>query len=196
AVDLAARVQIDLAPHADRIERHLDLVQALRRAALAPETVVGRMLVDEQVEVAGLLASVLAVRWKAVDDAVLVPPVAPEEIAKNAALVDRRAVGIGEAVERGDAGERRRLRGRHPPLQHAEVGLPHAADLAVRPRLAADPFDDVVEIPLLVAVEKAEFAARLAAAAHVHVGIDVAVREIEGDRPGLAPEELRARRQD
>src|SRR6185312_335482 len=80
-------------------------------------------------------------------------------------------------------------------LRHAEIGLADAADLAVRPLLSAEPFDDVVEVFLLVAIEQAEFAARLAAAAHVHVGVDVAVLQIEIDRAGLAPEKLRRRRQ-
>src|SRR5271169_6968243 len=99
----------------------------------------------------------------AIDDAVLVPPIAAEKIAEHAALIDRGAIGIVEPVERGDTGERRRPLDRHPPLQHAEIRLPDAADLAARPRLAAEPFDDIVKILLLVAVEKTEFAARLAA---------------------------------
>ena len=195
AVDVAAGVQVDLAPDADGIERHLDLVQPLGGAALAPELVVGRMLLDHQIEVVLLLARMLAVGGVPVDDAVLVPPVGAEEIAEHAALVDRGAVEVVHAVERRDAFQRRRLLDRHPPLRHAEVGLADAADLAARPRLVAEPFDHVVQVLLLGAVEQAEFAARLAAAAHVHVGVDVAVRQIELDRAGLAPQELRTRRQ-
>ena len=149
----------------------------------------------QQIQIAGLLARMLAVGRMAIDDAILVPPIAAEEIAQHAALIDRGAIGIVEPVEGGDAGERRRLLDRHPPLRHAEIGLADAADFAVRPVLVAEPFDDVVEIFLLVAVEQAEFAARLAAAADVHVGVDIAVLHIELDRPGFAPEELRARRQ-
>src|SRR5580704_7439298 len=172
AVDIAAGVQIDLAPDADRIERYLDFVQTFRSAALAPKFVVGRVLLDEQVQIAGLLARMLTVGRMAVDDAVLVPPIAAEEIAQNAALVDRGAIGIVEPVEGGDASERRRFQDRHPPLRHAEIRLPDAADLAARPRLVAEPFDDVVEVLLLVLVEQAEFAARLAAAANIHIGVD------------------------
>ena len=131
----------------------------------------------------------------AIDDAVLVPPIAAEEIAQNAALIDRGAIRIVQPVEGGDAGERRRLLDRHPPLRHAEIRLPDAADLAVRPFLMAEPFDDVVKVFLLVLVEQAEFAARLAAAANVHMGVDVAAPDIQFDRPGLAPEKLRRRRQ-
>src|SRR5580704_16006538 len=109
AVDIAASVQIDLAPDADRIKRHLDLVQSFRRAALAPKIVVGRMLLNEQVQIAALLARMLAVGRMAIDDAVLVPPIAAEEIAQNAALIDRSAIRIVQPVESGDAGERRRF---------------------------------------------------------------------------------------
>ncbi len=198
AVDVAARVEIDLAPDRDRVERHLDLVEPLGRRALAPEIIVGRVLLDQQIEVAGLLARRGAVGRMAVDDAVLVPPVGAEEIAEDATLVDRGAVGIVEPVEGGDAGERGRLLDRHPPLRHAEcrtVGLADAADLAARPGLVAEPFDHVIEVALLAAVHEAELAARLAAAAHVHVGIGIAVAQIKPDRPGLAPQELRRRGQ-
>ncbi len=153
------------------------------------------MLLDQQIEVAALLARMLAVGGVPVDDAVLVPPVAAEKVAEDAALIDRSAVEVVHAVERRDAGKRRRLADRHPPLRHAEIGLADAADLAVRPRLMPEPLDDVVEVLLLGAVEQPELAARLAAAAHVHVRIDVALAHIELDRAGLAPEELRARRQ-
>src|SRR6185295_11765576 len=111
-------------------------------------------LLDQQVEIALLLARMLAVGGMAVDDAVLVPPIAAEEIAEHAALIDRGAVRIVEPVERRDALERRRLLDRHPPLRHAEVRLADATDLAARPRLMAEPFDDVVEVLLLVLVEQ------------------------------------------
>src|SRR4029077_11845419 len=101
--------------------------------------------------------------------------------------------GIVQAVEGGDAGKRQRLLNRHPPLQHAEIRLPDAADFTVRPGLAAEPFDDVVEVSLFIAVEEAEFAPRLAAAAHIHLRIDIAALDIESDRAGLAPEKLRRR---
>ena len=195
AVDIAAGVQIDLAPDPDRIKRYLDFVQTLGGAALAPKIIVSRVLLNEQVQIAGLLARRFAVGRMAIDDAVLVPPIAAEEIAQNAALVDRGAIRIVQPVEGGDAGERRRFLDRHPPLRHAKVRLPDAADFAVRPRLMAEPFDDVVEVFLLVLVEQAEFAARFAAAADIHIGVDVAALHVQSDRAGLAPEKLRRRRQ-
>src|SRR5271166_4260247 len=94
-----------------------------------------------------------------IDDAVLIPPIAAEEITEHAALIDRGAIRIVQAVEGGDAGERRRLRNRHPPLQHTEIGLADAANFTVRPWPMAEPFDDVIEVFLLVAVEKTEFTA-------------------------------------
>ena len=188
-------MQIDLAPDADRIKRHLDLAQMLGGGPLAPECIVGRMLLDQQIEIAILLTRMFAVGRMAIDDAVLVPPIAAEEIAEHAALIDRGAIRIVEPVEGADAGERRRFADRHPPLRHAEIGLADAADLAARPFLPAEPFDDVVQVLLLVAIEQAEFAARFAAAANVHMRIDVAALDIKLDRPGLAPEKLRARGQ-
>jgi hypothetical protein len=80
-------------------------------------------------------------------------------------------------------------------LHHAEIGLADAADFAVRPWLRADPFDRVVEIVLLAAAEEFEGPSGPAAAAHVHVHIGVALLDIPFDRPGFAPEELRASRQ-
>src|SRR4030081_2005205 len=56
-------------------------------------------------------------------------------------------------------------------------------------------FDDVVEILLVLAVEKAEAAAGPSASPHVHVDVGVAVVCIEIDRPGFAPKKLRTRGQ-
>src|SRR5262245_53677636 len=50
ALDVAARVQIDLAPDADRIEGHGDLMQALPRAARAPALALHRVPGDHTVE--------------------------------------------------------------------------------------------------------------------------------------------------
>ena len=192
AFDVAARMEIDLAPDAHRVERHGDLVQSLPGAARAPEFVVGRMRADHRIEVGFLHARRGAVRRKAVDDAVLVPPVAGNELARDAAGVAGGAVGIVEAVVGAEARERRRLHDAHPPLRHAEVRLADAADLAVRPRLCRDPLDHVVEVALLVRAEELEVAARLPRAAHVHMDVRVALLDVELDRPGLAPEKLRA----
>src|SRR5713101_8630793 len=101
AVDIAPRVQIDLAPYTDRIERYLDLGQSLGRASFAPEIVVGRVLLDQQIEIAGLLTRMLAVGGMPVDDAVLVPPIAAQEIAEHSSLIDRGAIAVVHAVEGG-----------------------------------------------------------------------------------------------
>ena len=52
-------------------------------------------------------------------------------------MVGAGAVGVAEAVMRAEAGERRRRQRAHEPLQHAEIRLADAADLAVRPGLRA-----------------------------------------------------------
>jgi hypothetical protein len=56
--------------------------------------------------------SVLLARWparrKAIDEAVLIPPIAGEKIARDAAVIAAGAVGVGQPVMRGKAGERRR----------------------------------------------------------------------------------------
>ena len=87
AIDIAPRVQIDLAPHADRIKRHLNLIQPFGGAALAPEIIVGRMLLNQKINVAELLARLLAVGGMPVDDAVLVPPITAEEVSEYSALI-------------------------------------------------------------------------------------------------------------
>jgi hypothetical protein len=93
------------------------------------------------------------------------------------------------------AGERGRLQDAHPPLRHAEVRLAESAHLAVGPRLLGDPLDHVVQIFLLVGPEKLEVAPRLPGATHIHMDVRVALLHVEIDRPGLAPQELRAGRQ-
>src|SRR5262249_31826932 len=141
----------------------------------------------------GLLFARRTARRKAVDEAVLIPPIAGEKIAGNATVIGAGAVKIGQAVVRGDTGKRRRRKRGHKPLQHAEIGLADAADLAVAPGLSANPFNDVVKILLLAPAEKFKFAAGTATTAHVHVDIRVALLDVPLDRAGLAPEKLRAR---
>src|SRR5664279_5637784 len=104
----------------------------------------------------GVLLARRAARREAVDEAVLIPPIAGEEVARDAAVVAAGAVGVGQAVMRAEAGERGRRQRAYEPLHHAEVGLADAADFTVAPRLRADPFDDVVKIVLFVAAEKFE----------------------------------------
>src|SRR5215468_4123775 len=101
-------------------------MQPFGGAALAPEIVVGRVLLTQQINIAELLARLLAIGGMSVDDAVLVPPITAEEVSEYSALIHRSAIGIVHAVEGRDA--RKRLLDRHPPLQHAEIGLADAAD--------------------------------------------------------------------
>jgi hypothetical protein len=141
---------------------------------------------------------VLLARWtagrEAVDEAILVPPVAGKEIARNAAVITAGAVGIRQSVMRADAGERRRRQRAHEPLQHAKIRLADAADFARAPRLLSDPFDHVVKVVLLAAAHKFKLTAGAAAAAHVHMHVGVALLDVPFDRSGLAPQELCARR--
>ena len=150
---------------------------------------------NERVEIRFLHARRRAARREAVDDAVLVPPVARDELAGDAALVAGSAVRIVQPVVGAEAGERRRRHDAHPPLRHAEIRLAQAADFSVGPRLRRKPLDHVVQIALLVRPEKLELSARRARAADVHVHVGIALLHIEIDRAGLAPEELRSRRQ-
>src|SRR5271170_6281878 len=67
-------------------------------------------------------------------------------------------IEVDAAVVCGDAGQgRMRLNG-HEPLRNAIIGLPDAADLARRPRLAGDPVDDFVMIALLAPIRQGVFA--------------------------------------
>src|SRR6185369_9829282 len=70
-----------------------------------------------------------------------------------------------------------------------------APHLAVRPGLPGDPLDRVVEVVLFVRAEQLELAPRLAAAAHIHMDVRIALLYVEFDRPGFAPQELRTRGQ-
>src|SRR3954466_5744047 len=97
------------------------------------------MRCHERIEIGLLPARLGAARGKAVDDAVLVPPVAGNELTGDAPGVAGGAIRIVEAVGGAEAGERGRLHDAHPPLRHAEVRLAEAADLAVGPGLLGDP---------------------------------------------------------
>src|SRR5262245_14752089 len=80
----------------------------------------------------------------------------------------------------------------HEPLRDAVVGLADAADLSIRPLLRCDPFDDFVEVALLVRAPQAEFTAGDPRAANISVYVSVAVLlDVPVDRPSLAPQEQR-----
>src|SRR5204863_8814978 len=114
------------------------------------------MIRDERIQIGLLPARLGAARGKAVDDAVLVPPVAGDELAGNAAGVAGGAIRIIQTVVGAEARERRRLHDAHPPLRHAEIRLTQSADLAVGPRLLCDPLDGGVEVLLIILLEELE----------------------------------------
>ena len=95
--------------------------------------------------------------------------------AVDAAVIVRAAVLIDQAVIGHDAGEPRRVVGRHQPLRHGVVRLADAADAAVAPRLLDDPGDQLEIVLLLVQPHELELALGLAGAAHVGVHIGVAL---------------------
>src|SRR6185437_3684354 len=134
--------------------------------------------------------ALLAVIGIAVERPHLIPP-ARRIIARDAAGVRGIAIGIDMPVIGRDTAEMRRVLRRHEPLRAREVALADAADLAVRPALRRDPFDDLVEIALLALALIAILAARAAGTAHIHVDVGVALFEIPADRSRLAPQEQR-----
>ena len=100
-------MQLHLRPDAARVERDLDAVEHLPGTALAPEIVIGRMRGNHLRQI-GFLIARRAAGGEAVDEAVLVPPVAGEEIARDAAVIGAGAVKIRQTVMRRDARKRRR----------------------------------------------------------------------------------------
>src|SRR5918994_2192165 len=97
----------------------------------------------------------------------------------------------GAPVGRRNALETRRIDDAHEPLRPAVIGLAVAADPAVAPRLPGAPFDDFVEILLLIAVQQVVHARRQAGAADVDMDDDVALRlDVPIHRSHFAPKEL------
>src|SRR5512143_3208457 len=149
----------------------------------------------DQLRQIGFLIARRTAGRKSIDKTILVPPVAREKIARDAAMIDAGAVSVGQAVMRRDASQRWGCKRTHEPLQHAKIRLANAADFPAAPRLPTNPFDDVVEILLFTAPEKLELTARPAAAANVHVNVGVALLDVPLDRPRFPPEKLRTCRQ-
>ena len=94
----------------------------------------------------------------------------------DAAVVAELAIEVGEALPHADGGEMLRLQARHLPLVDGVVGDAGKADLAVRPRLHAAPFDAVGEVPGLARRPVLDISRRAAATARVHTHDDIAVR--------------------
>ncbi len=195
AEDVPGQMQLHLGPHADGKHRHFDPLQVLRRGALLPILVVIRVVLHVEVEVLLQDARVVAVRRVQVRHAhARVEPV-QGEVALDPAAEREVAVGVVHPVIEGEACQVRRVLYAHEPLRHAVIRLPDSGDLAVRPFLSRDPFDDVVEVLLLRAGEETELAARDAGSAHVGVHVNVALLDVPFDGAGLAPQEHRPRRQ-
>src|SRR5512138_2252118 len=180
-------MQLDLGPDADREHRYLDLVELLEGRALLPERAVERMLV-------GFVGKIPRQHLRRAARGILVqrPQLAvipgAGELARNAAGIRDAGIGIDQPVIWRDTGEVRRVLRRHEPLRHRVIGLPDAADLAVRPWLLRHPLDHIEEVGLLLAVEESILPARTARAAHIHMDEGITVIEVPLDRAGLAPE--------
>src|SRR5215831_19995380 len=186
-------MQLHFCPDAARIERDFDAIEHFPRAALTPKIVVRRMRSHHGRQISFLFTCRTAGR-KAIDETILIPPIAGEKVAWDAAMIGAGTIEVRQAVMCSNACQRRRRECGHKPLQHAKIGLADAADFAGAPRLPTNPFDDVVEVLLVPAAEKFECTGGTAAAPHVHVNVSVALLDVPLDRTGLAPEELRARR--
>ena len=98
------------------------------------------------------------------------------EHAEDAAVEQRVAVDVGEALPRHDRLQRRRLQVGDEPLVDREIGDAGQPDVAVAPRLRRRPFDRVVEVDRLGERPRLALARRLAAAAAVDAHRGVALR--------------------
>src|SRR5262245_61410058 len=162
-LQVAARVQTLSAPVGRRKKRGSDLLPD--GGAVAMILIVERMGVNIVTEVAAILRERgVRKRFIAADRlprcararATLAQPllhglylhVVPvgEESAEYAAVVRHVAVPIGRTLPDAHGGKMTGLQGRDVPLVHAVIRDPVQADLAVRPRLSACPFDTVVEV--------------------------------------------------
>jgi hypothetical protein len=107
------------------------------------------------------------------------------EVRRNAAMEARVAVEIAGRVVGKDRLEVRRLLLGGKKLGAAHVGDAAHADVAIAPRLLRHPFDDVVEVPLLLSAEQVVVAFRIVAAPHVDDHVRVAPRHPEFGDSGL-----------
>jgi hypothetical protein len=118
-----------------------------------------------------------------VDPNHLVPP--GQEVAVNSAVVGNVAVHIDRAIVGRDAFEAGRVHYTHEPLRPTIIGLTVATDASIAPRLARAPFDDLVEILLLVLAQEVVLALRQAGASDIDVdhgvtlGLDIPVHRTD-----------------
>src|SRR5262245_2107947 len=109
-------MEAELAPMSNRIDRHLDLWNALDGAALLPPIVIGLMLDDCAGEVAinGPAGLTVGSTHEIVGPEHIAPP--DQELAVDPAVVGRVAIDVGKSVIRRDALERRWVHDTHEPL--------------------------------------------------------------------------------
>ena len=107
------------------------------------------------------------------------------EHAEQAAVEQRVAIDVGEALPRNDRLQRRRLEVGDEPLVDGEIGNARQPDLAVAPRLRRRPFDRVIEVDRLGERPRLALSRRLAAAAAVDAHGGVALRHPPFRRDGL-----------
>ena len=192
SVNIADDVQILFGEYADREYRHPDFFQVFPGRAFDPEGVPQRVLHHHEIHVGRQRPRIVTVGGVHIrhSDAGIEP--IQREVALDTAGIADEAVRIVQSVIGRDAGEMRRVLHGHVPLRDAVVGLANAADLSIRPTLRCDPFDDFVEIALLVRAPQAEFAAGDPRPANirVHVGVTLLL-DIPLDRSSLAPQKQR-----
>src|SRR5262249_62233960 len=98
-------------------------MQPFGGAALAPEIIVGRVLLNQQINIAELLARLLAIGGIWVDDAVLVPPITAEEVSGDPPLKNRSPKGVVQPTKGRAAPKRGRVLEPHSPFKQSKEGL-------------------------------------------------------------------------
>ena len=171
--------------------RHRDLVPLRLRAA---ERAAVEIVVQPEPQRVGLPAvgQVLRRAAERVMHQVRGEPVGHEH-AEDAAVEQRVAIDVGEALPRDDRLQRRRLEIGDEPLVDREIGNAGQADIAVAPRLRRRPFDRVVEVDRFRERPRLALAGRLAAAAPVDAHGGVAARHPPFRVDGLPVHQRRSR---
>src|SRR5512139_3629996 len=103
-------------------------------------------------------------------------PALGEAVAEDAAVMRHVAVEIGGALPKADRGEMPGLKRRALPLVLGIIGDAVQADLAVRPRLYAGPFDALRKVEGLLQRPDVDHPRRTARAAAVDADAGIAVR--------------------
>ena len=180
---VAAQVQPEAGPVADAVERHGDLVPLRLRAGQHAAVEVVVHPVPHRVGLPAIRQSLRRAAHHVVHG-VRGDPVGHEH-AEDAAVEQRVAIDVGEALPRHDRLQRRRLQIGDEPLVDREIRDAGQPDVAVAPRLRRRPFDRVVEVDRLGERPGLALARRLAAAAPVDAHRGVALRHPPLRRHGL-----------